>query len=302
MISICIPIFNFNVTNLVSALENEIRRKKLNVNIVLIDDCSNHDFKKINLDTCKNHQYIQLNKNIGRAKIRNLFLKHSNSDYFLFLDCDSLIVSKNFISNYLNSIKDSSNKVVCGGRIYDPKKPKRNKRLSWKYGIEVESKSCQERQLNPNKSFMTNNFLIKREVLGLIKFDERLSKYGHEDTLFGYFLNQHNIKIKHINNAILNGDIEDNETFLSKTELGIANLVSILHYIDYDKAFINDVALLSVYFKLKKMRLIFIVSIIFKISKPILKFKLKKGFINLSEFNLYKLGVLIQGNHTFNKN
>ena len=294
MISICIPIYNFNVTRLVVALEKEIANKKLKTNIVLIDDCSNSEFKDKNFNICSRHQYIQLEQNIGRAKIRNLFLEHTKSEYLIFLDCDSLIISENFITNYANAIKEQNAQVICGGRIYDSKQPPRNKRLSWKYGIEIESKTYQTRLLEPNKSFMTNNFLIKREILEQIKFDERLSKYGHEDTLFGYYLKLANIRIGHINNPILNGDIEENKKFLKKTELGIVNLIAILDYINYDQEFIKDVALLSFYYRLKKTKLLFLVRFILMILGPIIKYQLEKGYVNLSQFNLYKLSLLIR--------
>ena len=301
MISICIPIYNFNVTSLVTALEREIVSKKLNARIVLIDDCSLQSYKKLNHLTCQKHTYIELEKNIGRAKIRNLFLAHADAQYLLFLDCDALIVSPNFISNYIQTIETNNENVICGGRIYDPIKPKRKNRLSWKYGIKTESKSYTERLQNPNRSFMTNNFLIKREILNQIKFDERISKYGHEDTLFGYYLKQSNIKIDHINNPILNGDIEDNKTFLQKTELGIINLISILEYVNYDKSFIADVALLSFHKKLEEKKLIPIVLFLFIVFKPYLKFRLQKGFVNLNQFNFYKLGLLIENNKPLKK-
>ncbi len=291
MISICIPIYNFDVTKLVLSLEVEINRKQLEVNIVLIDDNSNQKFKKLNRPICSKHQYIQLEKNIGRAKIRNLFLQYTSSEYLLFLDCDSLIVSENFITNYSNTVKEKNSQVICGGRIYETQKPPRNKRLSWKYGIKIESKSYKERQQNPNKSFMTNNFLIKREILEQIKFDERLSKYGHEDTLFGYQLKKQKLPITHINNSILNGDIEDNKTFLKKTTLGIENLVKISEYINYDNTFVEDVTLLSFHNKLEQKKLNYILSFFFPMVKPILKFTLEKGLANLTVFNFYKLGI-----------
>ena len=54
-----------------------------------------------------------------------------------------------------------------------------------------------------------------------ISFNERLSGYGHEDTLFGYELNKNNIQIHHIDNPVLNGHLDTNEAFLLKTEEGL---------------------------------------------------------------------------------
>lgn len=50
--------------------------------------------KKINRTLeSKQVKYIELKKNIGRAKIRNLFIEYTTNPYLLFLDCDTKIIS-----------------------------------------------------------------------------------------------------------------------------------------------------------------------------------------------------------------
>jgi len=286
MISICIPIYNFDVKELVKALEIEIKQNKLPVNLILIDDFSDKKYKELNKPICQKHTYIELESNIGRARIRNLFLKYTSSPYLLFLDCDSKIKSSSFITTYLKYTNNA--KVVCGGRVYPKEKPSKNKMLSWQYGVKQESKTAQERSKEPNSSFMTNNFLIKRKILDQIKFEENLSQYGHEDTLFGFALAQKKIKVLHIENPVLNGDIEDNVAFLHKTEQGIENLVIILKLIDYNQEFIQNVKLLDFYYQLKQKRLLFVLKTE-KILLPFIKKRLEKGNVNLKAFNLYKL-------------
>jgi hypothetical protein len=294
MISICIPIYNFNVTVLVAKLSQQLKTINDPCEIILIDDCSNEYFRKINEQACEGNIYIQLEKNIGRAKIRNLFLSYSNYDNLLFLDCDSLIVSSNFISKYIDIIKQGEYYVVCGGRVYDNIRPERNKILSWKYGIEKESQPLNIRLKSPNKSFMTNNFLINRKIFEKIKFDERITEYGHEDTLFGFMLKKEGINITHIDNPVLNGDIENNKDYLTKTEKGIINLVYILNYLEYDNAFIKEVAILNFYKEISSKKLVRIINFFYISFKPLLKFLLIKGYVNLRLFDFYKLGFLIQ--------
>lgn len=295
MISICIPIYNFNVSPLLDELSLQMEKTEASVELILIDDCSSSEFKEANKLCYNKHKYIELDKNIGRARIRNLFLKYAKYEHLLFLDCDSLIPNQTFLSNYLNAIKEGENSIICGGRIYDSAKPDSNKLLRWKYGIERESLSTEERKQQPNKSFMTNNFLISKELLQEIKFDERLSEYGHEDTLFGFKLKKRGIEISHIDNPVLNGDIEDNTEYLEKTEKGIFNLISILDYVNHDPAFIRDVSLLAFYKKLSTKGLSTFIKILFPFLKPFIKFFLINGFISIRLFNFYKLGILIQG-------
>ena len=295
MISICIPVYNFNVSQLIEELSLQTNKMNVPFEIILIDDCSSEEFKKINESNCKKHTYIELEQNVGRAKIRNLFLNYTQYENLLFLDCDSKIISKDFLSNYLEALKKESISVICGGRIYDKAKPGRNNMLRWKYGRMKESQPFEVRALSPNKSFMTNNFLIKRKIFEELKFDERVTEYGHEDTLFGYELKKRGISVQHINNPVLNGDVEENAEYLVKTEKGISSLINVLAYTGYDTDFIQDVTILNTYEKLKSKGLINLVYMVFILLKPLLKFLFVKGYVNLRLFDFYKLGILIQG-------
>lgn len=295
MISICIPVFNFNISTLIQEISKQAEKSGVPYEIIIIDDCS-QEFKAENKIAAEAFEYIELPKNIGRAKIRNRFLDFAKYDYLLFLDCDSLIHKDDFIQTYVEAL-DSSPVIVCGGRVYPSTPPVRNKMLSWKHGIHRESKSAEVRRKEPNKSFMTNNFLIKKECLKEIKFDERITKYGHEDTLFGYALAQHNIEILHIENPVLNGDIETNEVFINKTKEGVINLVNIHFFLDYDQSFIEKVSLLKYAHRTKstiKLQLI-----LFHIFKNPILFFLKKGYVNLKLFDFYKLGIFLSYRHNY---
>ncbi|MBE9467543.1 MAG: hypothetical protein IMY72_04360 [Bacteroidetes bacterium] len=172
--------------------------------------------------------------------------------------------------------------------------PLKEKMLSWKYGTKKESKSLEERILSANKSFMTNNFLIKKSTFNEIKLDERIVKYGHEDTLFGFELKKRGITIEHIQNPVLNGDIENNIEFLKKTKNGIINLIYILKYLKNDKDFINDVTILKFHNKIISSKLYGLIYMCFILNKPLLKFLFSIGIVNLRLFNFYKLGLLMQ--------
>lgn len=289
MISICIPIYNFDVNRLVSKLAEQIKNCSQPTEIVLIDDCSSDEFKNLNVNVCKNHKYIELEKNVGRAKIRNLFLAHASFDCLLFLDCDSLIISNQFIQQYIDAYVSSNSKVICGGRVYDNSPPSKNQKLSWKYGVKRESKPIEVRKNNPYSSFMTNNFLVEKMVLIETPFDERLSNYGHEDTLFGYYLKHNKISILQIDNPILNGEIEENLVYLRKTELAIENLEVILSIVENKKAFCDEVTLLTYYQKLKNKGKIKIILFLAKFLNPLFLFLLSIDVVSLTLFNFYKL-------------
>lgn len=288
MISICIPVYNYDVTSLVNSLHSQCLAANIDFEIILIDDFSENEFKEINSKLSLFSKHIQLNENVGRSKIRNLFLQYAKYEYLLFLDCDSIINNDDFIKNYLESI-DNTSEVIVGGRIYPVIHPQKNYLLRWKYC------TIREQTNNPvsTKAFMSNNFLIKKELFEKIKFDERISRYGHEDTLFGYELKKAGIKIKYINNPVLNGELESNKEFLKKTEQSIENLKYILDFLNSDEGFINEVSLLKSYFFLKRYKLDLVVHLIFKLKKRSLKWFLENGIVFLWWFDFYKLGYLI---------
>ena len=293
-ISICIPIYNFDVTTLIESLSSQIKQSGIIAEIILIDDDSSQEFKKINEEVCSRENYIQLEKNIGRARIRNLFLSYANYNALLFLDCDSLVVSNDFLIKYITNLQQYDFEVICGGRVYEENIPSRSNRLRWKYGVKKESQTAEMRSKHPNSSFMTNNFLIKKEVFEKIKFDERITQYGHEDTLFGYELNREKITIKHIENPILNGDIETNWEYLKKTEKGLENLVNILPFTNYDQKFIESVTILNFYKKIDTLKMTIIVHFLFMCFGKTIRNLLNKGFADLFLFDFYKIGMLMR--------
>lgn len=290
MISICIPVYNLNVAELVNALF--IQKKRLDVasEIILIDDCSLDVFKAQNQQIESDINYIQLEKNVGRAAIRNLFLAYANYDHLLFLDCDSTIKHPDFLQNYVKAIKEYPDRVICGGSEYEKKVPPKNKRLRWKYGSKRESKPFEERKKDNYNSFLTNNFVINKYQFKNVRFDENLLNYGHEDTLFGIELKKADIKILHIDNAVCNGNLSENAEFVVNTEQAIQNLVFLLENYDHGEEIRKNIRLLRVYYQFHILRRI--VTLMFPLFGPMIKNMLSKGYANLYLFDFYKLGFL----------
>lgn len=287
MISICIPIYNYNVAPLVESLSKQIDELSVPCELVLIDDASDISFRDVNRASCSCFHYIELPLNVGRSRIRNLFLEYARYDNLIFMDCDVVIESSLYIKNYLKCIEVGA-RVVCGGRIYDAHRPSSEYILRWKYGRLRESKPEAVRRQQANKSFMTNNFLIHRDILAAIRFDERITTYGHEDTLFGYALNQAGVQICHINNPVMNGDFESNSDYLVKVESGLINLVNILQFYQKDERLDEFFNVLKFYHKVKCFSIW--VLCLYRLLRPLMKWSFGKGWVNLYVFDFYKLG------------
>lgn len=285
MISICIPVYNFDVTNLVNALLLQLEGTS---EIILIDDASVEETQRTNqkLESSK-VKLVQLEKNVGRAKIRNLFVRYAQNPYLIFLDCDAKITSTNYLLNY-RALLNKDVQIVCGGSVYSEESPSLQQILRWKYGKFRESKSATIRSLNPYSSFLTSNFLIKKTIFEKVRFDERIVQYGHEDTLFGIELEEHGLSIKHIDNPVENDDIDSNEVFIKKTETALVSLFQIYSFYSKREHLEKHISLLRI---ARKVKLKWAISLFFFVFKGLMKKHLihsKNPSMNI--FNVYKLG------------
>lgn len=292
-ISVCIPVYNFDVRELVFSLKKEIENTSLNVEIILIDDASEEEFiiKNQNLKERVN-QFIFLEKNIGRSAIRNLFLKYSSGDYLLFLDCDAKIIHNNFIKKYIDFILENpETEVIYGGRIPTHDKPSDEFLLRWKYATERESLSIDERKKNPYLSFQSNNFIIKKKLFERFIFNQNLNKYGYEDLIFSMKL-KNKVKIFHIENYISNSDLESNSSFINKSEEASKNLSII--YNSSDKELISEIKLVRFYEKIKLWKIDKLFLFFFRVNKKLIKKRLLSKNASIRILDVYKLGCFIE--------
>lgn len=292
MISICIPVYNFDVTKLVNDLHKQLVTSEYPFEILLMDDASDESSRRMNNNAENaNVSYIQISENIGRSKIRNKLAETARYPYLIFMDCDSKVPSNNYIKNYLPLCESP---IVCyGGRIYESKQPKDDTYLRWKYGVERESFPAAERMKNSNYSFCTNNFLIHKSIFDRVKFNENLKGYGHEDTFFGLELLSQGIIVKHIDNPLVHIGLESASDFLEKTENGVVNLLKVdkilqEKYPDY----INHSRLIRTYNRIRKIGIRPMLAMLFKCFRPILKKNLLGKNPSLFLLDIYKLGLL----------
>lgn len=293
--SICIPVYNQNVTTLLEELLEQRSSLTEEVEILVFEDGSVDWVKKHNfwLRNVKNLIYIDFKKNVGRSVIRNRLGQAASGQYLLFMDDDSLIPEKNFIRKYLNHL--SENEVICGGRIYPEDSPGDEFTLHWAYGSHAESKSADERARQPHDAFHSNNFVVPRAVFMKIGFDESLRQYGHEDTMFGYSLRKNNIAVSHIDNVVLHSKLETNQEFLEKSQLALKNLYQL--YLKQDGGFTDSVKILRTFDTLKKWKVTGLVAYAYRLTCNQLEQTLLYGQKpSLFIFNLYKLGYL--ANHS----
>lgn len=290
MLSILIPTFNYNIVPLVTELHRQSMEQMIDFEIIVMEDGSTLylEENKIvgDLIYC---QYIVLPLNMGRSAIRNKLADISKYKFLLFLDCDSDISSKYFINRYLSFCIEEC--VIMGGRIYNENNLDPTRSLIKTYGIKRERYNGSEMGKNKHKMFMTPNFLISKSIFNKVRFDETIIGYGHEDSIFGIELEQMKIDFIMIDNPVIHKGLEDNETYIKKTEYSLENLYRIYLTNKYPTLATKS-KVLSVFIKIKRFKFHHIIRYLYQLTKPILIKNLKSQHPSLMLFDFYKLGHL----------
>jgi hypothetical protein len=289
MLSILIPVYNYNVFSLVEELAEQCRFAGINFEILCQDDASNSVLNKENerINVLQNCSFVSLEKNIGLSSNRNLLASKAQYGNLLFIDGDSIVINLNYIQNYLDNIQDFD--IVYGGRIHPENVYSDKQKLRWKYGRLVEDKTVSQRKATLYKTLMFNNTLIKKDCFIKIKFDSNLIKYGHEDTLFAFQVSQTDFKVKHIENAIQHGDIDENLIYISKVKNSLENLLILDRKKQIDSDFLK---ILKIYHLMKRFKLRYPAGLFFKTFNTLILKQLNSKNPSLMLLNIYKLTYL----------
>ena len=287
MLSILIPTKDYDCHRLIKELHRQGQALDIPFEILVGEDGTSAANLNLNntSDYLPNYRRIVKTHNIGRAKMRNLLALESRYSNLIFIDSDAIVEKSDFLAIYTEALKSYS--VVCGGLYHADKCPNNNCSLRYRYEKETDKKrDALTRSKAPYDRFSTFNFAIKKDIFVAILFDDSITRYGHEDTLFGKELEKRGIKIKHIENRLLHNGLEDNATFLAKTEQALFNLKEM-------KDKIGETPLLIAVHKLQKFHLEGLFMAFWKRCKGILKKNLLGNKPSLKIFNIYKLGYYI---------
>lgn len=217
MLSILIPTYNYSVFGLVKELSSQAQRLGITFEIRVLDDCSpNPSEENEQINAIANSYYQKLERNIGRSSIRNLLAKSAVYDTLLFLDADVEVLSEDFISNYLNALQPDT-QIIYGGIVYQKEKPASDQILRWAYGNEREALRVEERQKDPHISFLTLNFIVRKNIFDLLSFNEEIPNLRHEDTLFALDAKKKEVSVAHIENPVRHLGLESSSVFLQKS-------------------------------------------------------------------------------------
>ncbi len=288
MISVCIPVYNYNVIELAKELSSQAVKASVPVEVVFLDDGSEKSVLDMNraVQSFEKVRFYE-QKNRGRSASRNRLAELSKGEYLIFMDADCG-VADNFVQKYVTNLKEGC--VLAGGLEYGPRPKEASQVLRWKVGINREVRSLRNRLKNPYAHFLTSNFMIPKRIMEVITFEEMLGGYGHEDTLFGYALQEAKIEVVHIDNPVIHLGIDDSDLYLFKIEQSIDNLIFLLKEDPHRK----DFTLLRYYQVLKRMRLTSLFCWIFKPLDGWITKMLSSKYAQLILLDIYKMRLLIE--------
>ena len=207
-------------------------------------------------------------------------------DNLLFIDADSIITQPDYITVYMNELAKGYF-LITGGRTYSPEPPECTYRLHWKYGTQRES------FITGKPAFLSNNFLVKKEIFRKLDHSVRLESYGHEDSWWGMQFEKAGIQFHGINNPVMHGCLERSEDFLAKSEQALDNLFILARHED-PKLLCRHIRIYRAYHKLKAARM----AGLFLAFESLDHGRIRKNLLscnpNLKYFDWYRLALLIK--------
>ncbi|MBQ0158549.1 MAG: glycosyltransferase family 2 protein [Bacteroidales bacterium] len=289
--SILIPTYNYDCSALVDALQQQCatlsqQTPEFRYEILVADDGS-EDVSTLVANRAINQwpgcQFIESVTNVGRSRIRNALLLRAHGAFLLLIDSDAAVCRPDFVARYWQSRHKGS--VVVGGLVNPAAPPSPDCLLRYRYEKAAEQRrTLQWRQAHPYAEFTTFNFMLSRKVAAQLRFDERCTEYGYEDTLYGLELEQRGITIAHIDNPLVHLGINSGVAFLANTEAALRTLSQLGALMQQR----SPIARLAT--TLRRCCLTPLVRGGFWLLRPLLRRNLTGRHPSLTLFNCYKVG------------
>ncbi|UUC45473.1 glycosyltransferase family 2 protein [Flavobacterium cerinum] len=290
MISILIPAYNYDVSDLVRSLLKEGQSLPLAFEIICWDDCSPNvsisESNKALAQESEYYTYFRSETNLGRTQTRTLLAEKAKYNRLLFLDSDVMPENESFLKNYIATISPEK-PIIFGGYQYVSQYDNPTSMLRWTYGRSRESHIATTRNKKPYHYIFSGNILIDKDIFLNIKFPEN-NFYGM-DSYFSYQLYKNTIPVVHIDNPVLHLGLENNEIFFKKS----LEAVKIRkHFFPELPGIENINSLVKNYNRLKRFRMDKPVGFFFNLSEPLLRKMILGKNQSLFCLDLYRLGYI----------
>lgn len=286
-LSVLIPTYNYNARALVLSMSEQAKAEHIDAEVIVGDDASTTETAWMDEVEHENGvRIIHAEHNLGRARIRNLMAEEAQGTWLLFVDADALVPEHFSLKKSIDAGFGAP--VVCGGCYHPEVNPNPEATLRYKYERTADCyRSAEVRNQHPHRQLSTFNLLVRRDVFMNLRFDERCTEYGYEDTLFGVRLGYDGIPIAHIDNPLIHNGMDSNAEFLKKTETAMRTLHRIANLMP------RNYGIVGAAYKLKRLHLTWAMRLFYKLFRKPMHANLLSHHPNLFIFKLYKLGYFL---------
>jgi glycosyltransferase involved in cell wall biosynthesis len=273
MLSICIPVHNYDITSLLRELGTQAAALNVPYEILVQNDCSSIAIiNDSDLETDVIFELAESTINMGRHGSRMLLAEQASYQWLLFLDADVALPTALFLHNYIDKLQAGC-PIIYGGVSYNEQEPSKDVALRWFYGRAREMRDVAKRNTDHYQNIISMGFAIKRSKF--LKIGESITQgaYG-QDILFSALIHKHALAVLHIDNPVTHLGLERNEVYLRKSVTAIISTVAFTKqglipsdFRPVQRAFL----------KLKRFKLVKLFTICMQLTENNLKNKLQAG-------------------------
>lgn len=287
MISILIPVYQYDIGALLSVLREQCEGKP--VRIICLDDASpDPALVRRNREAAEKagSLFLSNESNQGRTRCRNRLAGAADTDFLLFLDADVMPVSADFIDRYLDAVREADTDAFFGGYRYR-EDPVPGCMLRWEFGRKRESQTAAERQAHPYRHIFSGNLLIRKSLFEAIPFPDE-NTYGF-DLLLSAALAESKAKVRHPDNPIWHDGLEPDAVFFAKS---LQAVQARFRFLATHPALAVTNPMTRRFLQLRRLRLLGLAKAAFRLWEPLLKKRILAREPDLFCFDLYRLGYL----------
>ena len=222
MLSVLIPVYNYDLRPLVNQLLGQIAQLDVAVEILIRDDGSTQwASENRDLEQFPAVRYSANDTNLGRSATRQALAEDAQYNQLLFLDADVLPVNDDYLKTYLEHPM-LSGAIGCGGVSYQDMPPPASQMLRYVYGLKRESLAAIDRQKTAYM-VLAANLWISKELF--FELNDNLENFYGDDLVLSQKIRAKNLEVIHLDNPVYHLGLESSEAFLDKTVQMIRNLV-----------------------------------------------------------------------------